>query len=121
MERPEEHRPVLVTAADEAGRLEAQRAEIEQTLGELVRDIREIQSRLRQGTFESRTETGKLLGDLRYWLRAARDTEAELEAIRRKQAGIGDGYGLDLDAAERAIGCRLHRIRTCCGAERVPE
>lgn len=114
-------RPVLITAQIQAARLEAQREEISQTLADLVADVRALQSQLRQGEIEKKTETSKLLNDLRYWLKAARETEAELEEIRRKESGIGDAYGLDLEAAEFAIGCRMAQLRPCCGAGEVSE
>ncbi|MCT4557406.1 MAG: hypothetical protein N4A61_05030 [Pelagimonas sp.] len=116
-----EKEQVLITAQCEADRLTEQREEIAQTLAELVADIRTIQKDLRQGEVDRKSETGKLLGELRYWLRAARETEAELEIIRRKEAGIGDAYGIDLRAAELAVRCRLDSLRACCDTGRIPE
>ncbi|GAA4224746.1 hypothetical protein J4E08_01300 [Sagittula sp. NFXS13] len=104
---------VLVVPVCEAGRLEAQREEIAQTLDELAADIRDLQGKIRNGEAK-KTEVGGVMSDLRYWLKALRETEAELDTIRKRDSGIVGAWGLDLDAAELEIGCRLARIRTCC-------
>ncbi|CUH80172.1 hypothetical protein [Tropicibacter naphthalenivorans] len=104
---------VLITACVEDSRLEEQRQEIAQTLSDLIVDVRELQIRMRQGDPEKKAEANKVLADLRYWLKAARETEIELEAIRRRQAGIEDAYGLDLCKARDEIGCRMARLRAC--------
>lgn len=101
----------LVVPVCEAGRLEAQRDEIAQTLEELTADIRELQERIRGSERVKKTDVGTALSDLRYWLKAARETEAELDAIRRKQNGIEGDWGLDLEAAYHEVSCRLDRIR----------
>ncbi|MCT4609957.1 MAG: hypothetical protein N4A70_12200 [Pelagimonas sp.] len=112
-----ENKPVLITAEQLVARLEEQREEIAQTLAGLAEDVRDIQTRMRQGDIEKKAEATRLMGDLRYWLRAIRDTEAEIDSIRRKESGIGDSYGLDLEAAEFAVRCRLDSLRACCCEE----
>jgi predicted nucleic acid-binding Zn-ribbon protein len=120
MSRQEERR-VLLTAEAETRRLEEQRAEIEETLCDLRDDIRAIQARLRSGTVDRKTEAAKPLSELKYWLKAIRETEAEIDAIRRRELAIAGPYGLDLEAARDEIGCRLARLRPCCGAGEGPE
>ncbi|MBV2361335.1 hypothetical protein KUH32_16340 [Thalassococcus sp. CAU 1522] len=110
----------LITAKTEGGRLEEQREEIAETLAQLAEDIRALRARLKDGEVEKPSEAVRLMADLRYWLRAARETEAELETIKRKQAGIAGEYGLDLDAARIAIGCRLDSLRACCAEAEIP-
>ena len=102
----------LVVPVCEAGRLEAQRDEIAQTLEELTADIRALQERIRSEERTKKTDVGTALADLRYWLKAARETEAELDAIRRRQSGIKGEWGLDLDVAFSEICDRLDRIRS---------
>lgn len=116
-----EERRVLLTAEAETRRLEEQRAEIEATLDDLRDDIRAIQARLRSGEVDRRAEAAKPLSELKYWLRAIRETEAEIDAIRRRDLSISESYGLDLEAARAEIGCRLARLRPCCGAGELPE
>lgn len=112
---------ILITVQADIERLEKTRDEIAETLRELSDDVRALKERLRAGDVEKSTDVTKLLGDLRYWLRAANETEAKLEDLRRRDAGLCGAYGLDLDAARVAIGCRLHRIRQCCNADEVSE
>jgi hypothetical protein len=109
----------LVVPQCEDSRLEAQRQEIALMLADLVADIRDLQGKIRSGE-ATKAELAVGLADLRYWLKAARETEAELDAIKRKESDVVSAYGLDLEAAELEIGCRLARIRPCCGAARVP-
>ncbi len=102
----------LVVAQCESVRLRAQRDEIAQMLEDVVADIRDLQEKIRSGEAK-KAEVAAGLADLRYWLKAARETEAELDAITRKENGIIGGWGLDLDRAVDEIGCRLARIRPC--------
>ena len=113
MERAQKD-PVLIRAKDDIQRLEEQREEIAQELDDLTVEIRALRARIRNGDPERKGESGKLLGDVKYWLKAARETECEIDAIRRKESEITGEYGLDLDAAHYEIGCRLARIRPCC-------
>lgn len=115
MKRAEET-TVLITTQSVSEQLLQQRDEISQVLRELTEDVRDMQARLRCGEVDKKTDASRLLGDLRYWLKAARETEIEIEALRRKDSGIHDIYGLDLQAAELEIGCRLDRLRACCCA-----
>ncbi len=115
MERAEKD-PVLIRAKDDVQRLEDQREEIAQELDDLTTEIRELRTRIRNGDPERKGESGKLLGDVKYWLKAARETECEIDAIRRKESEITGDYGLDLEAARHEIGCRLARLRPCDGA-----
>lgn len=120
--KSKDKKAALITATTPEGqRLETERQQIAQVLTELVEEIFDLQSQLRQGDPKNKAEAGKLLSDLRYWLKAARETEAELEKIRRKEAGIEEVWGLDLQAAELEIGCRLARLRPCCDAQEIPE
>jgi len=116
MSSEEKQACVLVMAQCESARLEAQREEIERMLEDVVGDIRDLQEKIRSGEAK-KAEVAAGLADLRYWLKAARETEVELDAIRRKESGIIPGWGLDLDAAVAEVGCRLARISPCCNSE----
>ncbi|MDA7424678.1 hypothetical protein [Thalassococcus lentus] len=110
---------VLITAKTEAERLEKERDSIARQLTGLRQQIEALQDQLEAGTIKTEGEDKKLLAELRYWLKAGRETEKEIDEIRRRDAGIADVYGLDLDAAVSEIGCRLARVRACCGAGEV--
>ena len=62
----------------------------------------------------------KLLADARYWLKAARETEAEIETLKRKDARIEHEYGLDLDRARAEIHERLARIAAAAAEDGDP-
>lgn len=110
----------LIRAQGRLKRLEDEREEIAGTLGDLGAQLREIHADLRSGKVSSSAEDRKLLADIRYWLRAARDTESEIEELRRREAGIVGEYGLDLEQACAQVRCRLDSLRACCGADTVP-
>ncbi|WP_072777171.1 hypothetical protein [Marivita hallyeonensis] len=112
---------VLITADEEGDALDQERAAIAQEL----RTIREMVMRLREtveaGEFGTGVEAGKILSDLRAWLKHAKETEVHIARHRRETAKISGSYGLDLDAARDVIGCRLDRLRRCCREGDVSE
>lgn len=112
--------PIVLTANARCERLQKQRERATQTITDLLDLIGEVHDRIKQGDMETNAQTAKVLGELKYWLRAARETELELEAIIRKDEGIVDTYGLDLEAARFAVGCRLDRLRACCAEGEIP-
>ncbi len=115
-----EDQTIVLTANARCDRLQKQRERATQTITDLLDLIGEVHDRIKKGDMETRSETAKVLGELKYWLRAARETELELEAIIRKEEGIVDTYGLDLEAARFAVGCRLDRLRACCAEGEIP-
>jgi hypothetical protein len=112
---------VMIRAQADSDWLDQQREDIAETLTDLVKELRALRRRVSRGDPDRKGDSGKVLGDLRFWLRAARDTEAELDAIRRASCGIDGEYGLDLEQARHEIGCRLARLRPCCRAGDVSE
>ncbi|MFZ7090413.1 hypothetical protein [Primorskyibacter sp. 2E233] len=119
MNRAENNRPVLITMKSELERLERDRDEIAAMLAALKADLFEMQSNLRRGKPDKGSDGGKLLNDVRYWIKQAKETENEIDAIRRKDCAIAGEYGLDLEQAGLEIGCRLAGLRACCGADEV--
>lgn len=106
---------IVITANERCDRLRRQRDRATATIADLIDQIDELQDRVRRGDIAKKSEASGALNELKYWLRAARETEMELEAIIRKEEGIGDAYGLDLECARIAVRCRLDSLRTCCG------
>jgi uncharacterized coiled-coil protein SlyX len=104
----------LITHDVRVSELEATRAHIAATLKSITFQIVELKSEVEQGNLGRTKEVGQLLADARYWLKAARETEAEIENVEKQRAGIVHDYGLDLEAARSEIGCRLARLRNCC-------
>lgn len=120
-ENQDDDKPIVIVPNIRSNRLRRQRDRATATIASLLDQIEEAEDRIKRGDIDKKTEAGRLLGDLKYWLRAARETEMELEAIIRKEEGIGDAYGLDLENARIAIGCRLDSLRACCREDEFPE
>ena len=112
-------RPVLITAESQLERLNEQYEFISETLAELRQDLMALHRAVRDGSDGASGEDKKILSNIQYWLRQANQTEAEIDAIRKRNCGIAGGYGLDLEQAALDIGCRLSRLRTCCDAGEV--
>jgi chromosome segregation ATPase len=119
MNEQNNRRPVLITLQNELEQLQRERDEIAELLAGFKEDLFELQRKLRAQERAKSGDDGKLLSEVKFWLKAARETEKEIEAIRRKEAGIAGEYGLDLEQAGHEIGCRLAGLRACCGAEEV--
>ncbi|MBU2960127.1 hypothetical protein KO516_04635 [Citreicella sp. C3M06] len=112
---------ILIHLEDDMSQLENEREQIALTLKELGEEIRRLKAQIEEGEATSKTETGKLMSDVRYWMRASHETEAQIANVRRKQKGLAGDWALDLERARDEIGCRMARLRRCCGAGSVPE
>lgn len=112
---------ILVQIEQELSRLENERDQIADRLQELGEEMLRIKTELQTGEGMKRADTGKLLGDVRYWLRASHETEAQIANVRRKQKGLVGDWALDLERARDEIGCRMARLRRCCGAGEFSE
>lgn len=119
-EQKSDQEPIILTAGSRCERLQKQRDRATATITDLLDQIEEAQDRIRRGDIDRKSEAAKVLGELKYWLRAARETELELEAIIRKEEGIVDAYAIDLEAARLAVGCRLDSLRACCAEGEIP-
>ncbi|WP_417721204.1 hypothetical protein [Salipiger sp.] len=112
---------ILIHLEEELSRLENERDDVAAVLRDLGEDMRRLKAQVEDGEGINRTEAGKLLGDVRYWLRASHETEAQIANVRRKQKGLAGDWALDLERARDEIGCRMARLRRCCGAGEVPD
>ena len=112
---------VLITAEEESSALETEREAIAQELRTIRKMVADLREKVEAGETGTSSEAAKALADLRAWLKHAKETEVQIERHRREHAGIAGAYGLDLDAARVAVGCRLDRLRKCCREERVSD
>lgn len=110
-----EQNMTLISPEIRLSELETTRAHIADTLKSITFQIVQLRTRAEAGNVGQTKEVGQLLSDTRYWLRAARETEAEIEHVEKQRAGIVHDYGLDLETARSEVGCRLARLRRCCG------
>jgi hypothetical protein len=105
---------VLITAEEESSALEAEREAILRELAAIREMVATLRQKVEAGETGTSTEAGKVLSDLRTWLKHAKETEVQIERHRKEHAQICGSYGLDLDAARNVVGCRLDRVRRCC-------
>ena len=103
----------LITFKDRLDELERDREEIAATLQSIREELRDLRERIDAGELGDRADGAKLLADVRYWLRAARETESEIKDVRKREAGIAYDYAIDLDEARAEVRCRLNRLRKC--------
>ena len=93
---------------------------LQEAIGALRREIEGLTEQTRSGGELKETavssNTSKVAGLLAHCLKA----ENTLNDCRNRQAGIArGGYALDMDKARADIGCKLDRLRRCCGARPV--
>lgn len=112
---------VLITPEQDVQRLEDDLRDVREVLGEFEATLRDLRQQVRAGEVDTLKDVNKTLAELRAWVRMAKETEAQLAEYARKDAGIAGAYGLDLDRARSEIGCRLARVRRCCGARGVSQ
>lgn len=115
------------TATQEAQVLDAagvQLAEGTEVLAALQRSVQDLRRQIEalaeaarsDGEFDE-TAAAKHLRGLRSLVADCARAETFLNESRHKQAGIGrGGYALDLERARSDIGCKLDRLRRCCGS-----
>lgn len=101
-------------------------ADLLQSLETSIRDLRQAAEDLRKqiGTGEDADLAGsaKQFGQLEGLIRTCQKVETSFVEQHHRQAGIAQGgYALDLDRARFEVGCRLARLRTCCGARQISE
>lgn len=105
---------------DEAG-LDAEIEQVRRTMTYLTELLALMEDEVMEGDPGAIKEAAKLLAEIRNWSKLAMETEARFEERAKRRDGVAQGYALDLEEARATIGCRLARLRRCCGAGRVPE
>ncbi|QIE46389.1 hypothetical protein G5B38_13135 [Pseudohalocynthiibacter aestuariivivens] len=86
-------------------------ASLKRQLCEMRTDLEDLHTKLRTDSREDVSKYGRLITDIKQWLKFAIETEVKLEQREKKEKGIVNGYALDIDAARHSIGCRLDRLR----------
>ncbi len=104
----------------------SQTADLLQSLERSIRDLRQTAEELRQqiGAGEDADLAGasKQLGQLEGLIRSCQKVETSFVEQHHRQAGIAQrGYALDLERARFEVGCRLARLRACCGSGQISE
>nr|WP_254447868.1 hypothetical protein [Ruegeria arenilitoris] len=104
----------------------SQTADLLQSLERSIRNLRqaaeELHRRIGAGEDADFAGSAKQLGQLEGLIRSCQKVEISFVEQHHRQAGIAQGgYALDLERARSEIGCRLARLRACCGAGQIPE
>jgi len=94
---------------------------LQQQLCDMTLELETIQRQLSRGTPGVLGNSGRLIADIRQWLKIAMEAEADLERREKETNHSPVGYDLDLDAAKHSIGCRLDRLRRSRDTGRLPE
>lgn len=108
------------TPPETAG-LDAEIEQVRRTMTYLTELLALMEDEVMEGDPTAIKDAAKLLVEIRNWSKLAMETEAKFEERAKRKEGAAEGYALNLDAARTAIGCRLARLRRCCGAGQVPE
>ena len=105
---------------------EHQTTELSEHIAEIVEELKRLKDDLHatRGYVQSEEpgftrEALRCAGDVRAFIKHAYDVEAKVNEEHRKQLGIAGETGFDLDVARAEIGCKLDRLRECCGAGAV--
>lgn len=109
----------LIKAEHAGSDLTDHMAEIIEELKRLKDDLRRTQGYVQSEEPGFTREALRCAGDVRAFIKHAYDVEARIHEEERKHLGIAGDSGFDLDAARAAIGCKLDRLRDCCGAGAV--
>ena len=112
---------VLITPEDDTDHFSKEFERVYKQLRSFLTCIEDLQQRVQTGEGVKETEVRKLFQDLRGWLKLAHDAEKLVAERNREKLGIKYDYGLDLRAAHDQIGCRLDRLRRCCGQGKIPK
>ncbi|WP_161601039.1 hypothetical protein [Pseudooceanicola batsensis] len=106
----------LIQAEPGTSELTGQIEEILDELKRLKSDLRMVQGYVQSEEPGHTREALRCAGDVRSFLKLAYDVEARVNEERRKELGIAGDTGFDLGEARDQIGCKLDRLRGCCGS-----
>ncbi len=104
---------------EEVSPLDEDITEVREALREIKAEFSALKARALADDDNVIKEAVQLTVELRKWLLRVKETEACFEERRKQKEGIAEHYSVDLDRARFTIGCRLARLRKCCGSERV--
>ncbi|MGB2200772.1 MAG: hypothetical protein ACPH5G_05485 [Pseudooceanicola atlanticus] len=108
----------LIEEEQKVGGIPGHIDDIVHELRQLKTDLRRVQGLVKDGEPGSVKEALRTASDVRTFLRIAYEVEAKHHEDRRRDQGGASGE-LDLDAARAEIGCKLDRLRRCCGAGEI--
>jgi hypothetical protein len=111
----------IMTPPKGASQLELELQHVREALRELAEECHTLKQRAQSGDVSAVKDASKTVSDIRRWLNTALETEARFDERRKEQDGVVNEYAIDLEHARSTIGCRMARLRRCCGPRGVPE
>lgn len=111
----------LITPEQDMDRLEGKILVVRESLEDFEVALRDLKQQVQSGEVTALKDVSKTLAEIRGWMKLAMETEAQLAEYARKDAAIEGAYGIDLEKARSEVGCRLAKLRKCCGAGRISE
>jgi len=110
----------LITPGDDEARADELMLSVEDSLGELRHQIKDLTKKIDAGEEVKATDVKATLKDLPSTLATFLKLEVQLAEIRRTRSQVAQGgYALDLDFAKAEVRCALGRLRSCCGAGEI--
>lgn len=108
----------LITPGDDEARADELMLSVEDSLGELRRQIKDLTKRVEAGEEVKATDVKATLSSLPATVATFHKLEVHLAEIRRQKSQIAqNGFALDLDFARAEVRCALGRLRSCCRAD----
>jgi len=85
--------------------------DIARQLADLREELRDLQEALRSYPKPNTKQAGQTLAELRYWLKQAMETEAQIAERNKQKNGGSTGFFIDLEDVKDQIGRRLDRLK----------
>lgn len=112
----------LITPEERISRTADLLTSLEETIRGLRNAAEDLRRRIEAGEDTDLAGAAKQLGQVGSLIRDCQKVEKSFVEHHHAQAGIArGGYALDLEQARVVVGCRLARLRACCGQREVPE
>jgi cell division septum initiation protein DivIVA len=112
----------LITPDERTSRTEELLQSLLRSVSDLRQELEDLTQRVQAGEDADMQYGTRQVQAVDGLVRACQKVEASLVEQQNKAAGIAQrGYALDLERARSEIGCRLARLRRCCGEGGISE
>ena len=93
---------------------------LERQLADMRRELEAMYARIKDGEFGELKNASKATTEIRQWLKIAIEAEAQLASRQKRDLGISNSYGLDLDQALEEIDGRMAAHARARDTKEVP-
>ncbi|MEM8773451.1 MAG: hypothetical protein AAGF53_00375 [Pseudomonadota bacterium] len=109
----------LITPSQRPSGLTTSIDSLERQLADMRRELERMYARIKDGDFGELKNASKATTEIRQWLKIAIEAEAQLATRQKRDLGITNAYGLDLNQAIEEIDERMVAIRRARDAEEI--